>query len=178
MPITPQLISFPGRDRTTLHGFMYVPPGPGSFPALLWNHGSEKLPGKQEILAEFYTGHDYVFFIPHRHGQGESSSAGDYIMDLENLMRDIGMGTSSADEFDVRIQGWYNRDVLAALVWLRQQSSVDHDRVYVSGVSFGGPDCLDRRAGSSRSARIRAVCSWGHVVGKRATSAPATPGVA
>jgi len=138
MPIPPQLVSFPGPDNTTLHGYISVPPGAGKYPALLWNHGSEKLPGKQEILAEFYTGHDYVFFIPHRHGQGKSSSAGDYIMDLEDLMRDISMGALCTDEFDVRIQGWYNRDVLAALVWLKQQSSVDQNRIYVSGVSFGG----------------------------------------
>jgi hypothetical protein len=51
--------------------------------------GAKSFPGKEEILAEFYTGHDYVFFIPHRHGQGKPSSAGDYIRDLEDLMRDI-----------------------------------------------------------------------------------------
>src|SRR6266550_103838 len=43
-------------------------------------HGSEKLPGSQPHLAEFYTSHFYVFFVPHRRGQGRSP--GPYMQDL------------------------------------------------------------------------------------------------
>ncbi len=38
----------------TLKGFLYKPAGAGPFPAVLWNHGSEKLPGWQPELAAFY----------------------------------------------------------------------------------------------------------------------------
>jgi carboxymethylenebutenolidase len=134
----PQLITFPGPDSMTLHGYIYVPQGQGPFPALLWNHGSEPDPGEEQTLADFYVGHQYVFFIPHRHGQGKSSDAGDYIVDLEQLVQNIGMGPSCAAEFDVKIQGWYTRDVLAALAWLKQQSSVNPSKIYMSGASFGG----------------------------------------
>src|ERR1700692_1102047 len=40
-----------------LHGFIWKPEGTGPFPAIVWNHGSEKLPGSQPALAKFYTAH-------------------------------------------------------------------------------------------------------------------------
>jgi carboxymethylenebutenolidase len=138
MATTPQLIIFAGPDSMALHGYFYVPDGTGPFSALLWNHGSEKEPGEEQTLADFYVGHGYAFFLPHRHGQGKSSDAGDYIMDLEQLVQNIGVGLAFVDEFNVKIQGWYNRDVLAALEWLKQQSSVDSNKIYMSGASFGG----------------------------------------
>src|SRR5262249_45290324 len=71
--------SFP-RGELTLHGFLYKPEGKGTFPGVVFNHGSEKQPGGQAQLAKFYTRNGYVFFIPHRHGQG--LSPGDYIVEL------------------------------------------------------------------------------------------------
>jgi carboxymethylenebutenolidase len=133
-----QLINFPGPDHKTLHGYMYMPQGPGPFQAMLWNHGSEKLPGQEQTLADFYVGAGFAFFLPHRSGQGQSSNAGDYIMDLEQLVRNVGMDSHCVDEFDVKIQEWYNRDVLAALAWLKEQSYVNPRKIYMSGASFGG----------------------------------------
>lgn len=45
-PSTARPISFPSSGGT-LYGFLYVPEGKGPFPAVLWNHGSEKRPGWQ-----------------------------------------------------------------------------------------------------------------------------------
>src|SRR5262252_8910742 len=78
-PGAPKLVSFPSGDLT-LRGFLYKPEGEGPFPAIIWNHGSEKLPGQQPDLAKFYTKQGFVFFVPHRHGQGRSPGA--YIQDL------------------------------------------------------------------------------------------------
>src|SRR5262245_53624914 len=61
----PALVSFPSR-ALTLKGFLYKPEGTGPFPAIIWNHGSEKLPGQQPDLARFYTSKGFVFFLPHR----------------------------------------------------------------------------------------------------------------
>ena len=44
-PLTKQLITFNSRDLT-LVGFLFKPEGPGPFPAVVWNHGSEKEPGR------------------------------------------------------------------------------------------------------------------------------------
>jgi len=78
----PEEVVFPS-DKLQLHGFLWKPEGQGPFPAVLWNHGSEKLPGSQPTLAAFYTSHHYVFFVPHRRGQGRSP--GEYIQDLVGL---------------------------------------------------------------------------------------------
>src|SRR5215472_16932117 len=71
-------VSFPS-GTLTLHGFVFKPSGTGPFSAVLWNHGSERLPGRLQQLADFFTGKGYVFFVPHRRGQGRSSDAGPYI---------------------------------------------------------------------------------------------------
>src|SRR5580693_9929305 len=60
-------VSFPA-GGLTLRGFLYKPSGSGPFPAMIWNHGSEKQPGWQPELAAFYNSHGFVFFLPHRHG--------------------------------------------------------------------------------------------------------------
>ena len=64
-------VIFPS-GKLQLHGFLWKPEGEGPFPVLVWNHGSEKLPGSQPALAAFYTAHHYLFFVPHRRGQGRS----------------------------------------------------------------------------------------------------------
>ena len=33
-------------DGLTLAGFLFQPDGPGPFPGLVWNHGSEKIPAR------------------------------------------------------------------------------------------------------------------------------------
>jgi predicted acyl esterase len=57
-----------------LHGYLYKPAGAGPFPAMLWNHGSDR---NAEIpffplLAPLYVDAGYVLFIPMRRGQGHS----------------------------------------------------------------------------------------------------------
>jgi hypothetical protein len=47
----PEEVVFPGGGRE-LHGFLWKPEGDGPFPAVLWNHGSEKLPGSQPARRE------------------------------------------------------------------------------------------------------------------------------
>lgn len=118
----------------TLQGFLYRPPGDGPFPAVLWNHGSEKLPGAQPELAAFYVTHGYVFFVPHRHGHGKSP--GDHIMDLEQRLQRLPADVRQHEI--VRLHEKYNDDVAAAAAWLAGQPFVDRDRMVMSGVSYGG----------------------------------------
>lgn len=139
-----------------MHGYYYVPAGTGPFPAVLWNHGSERVPGAQAELAEFYTAHGFVFFLPHRRGQGKSPGA--YIMD--EIRR-------SHDEFAaVQFQQEANQDVVAAMTWLRAQKEVDANRIVVSGCSFGGiQTLLSAEKGLGARAFIAfapAAQSWGN----------------
>src|SRR5271166_6743500 len=101
-----------------LHGFLWKPQGAGPFPAVLWNHGSEKLPGSQPTLAGFYTAHSYVFFVPHRRGQGRSP--GDYIQD--QIERAPG---NERAQLMVALQEAEVSDVVAALDYLKSRPFVD-----------------------------------------------------
>jgi dienelactone hydrolase len=130
----PEEVVFPS-GKQELHGFLWKPEGVGPFPAILWNHGSEKLPGSKPHLAGFYTAHSYVFFVPHRRGQGRSP--GDYIQDLiaqappyERARRMVEL---QEDEVD---------DVIAGLTYLKSQPFVDPTRIAVSGCSYGGIQTL------------------------------------
>ena len=129
-PPNAKLVSFPSSGGT-LYGFLYVPEGTGPFPAVLWNHGSEKRPGWQPELAAFYNAHGFIFFLPHRRGQGRSPGA--YIMDEIRS----GRGSNAAQAHEDA-----NRDVVAALNWLKTQPQVDPARIVVSGCSFGGIQTL------------------------------------
>jgi carboxymethylenebutenolidase len=130
-PSNARPVSFPSSGGT-LYGFLYAPEGKGPFPAVLWNHGSEKRPGWQPELASFYNSHGFVFFLPHRRGQGRSP--GPYIMD------EIRGGRGSM--LAVQAQQAANEDVVAAMNWLKTQAEVDASRIVVSGCSFGGIQTL------------------------------------
>src|SRR5271165_3360071 len=103
----PEEVVFPSGGRQ-LHGFLWKPEGAGPFPAIVWNHGSEKLPGSQPALANFYNSHSYVFFVPHRRGQGRSP--GDYIQDLVAQAP-----PQDRARFMVQLQDAEVHDVIAAL---------------------------------------------------------------
>ncbi len=125
----------------TLKGFIYKPQGSGPFPAMIWNHGSEQKPGWQPELAAFYNSKGFVFFIPHRHGHGRS--AGEYIVDVNaRLVKEHHGNQKAAWKDQVALHDVYNKDVAAAVEWLKAQPYVDRNRIVMSGVSYGGIQTL------------------------------------
>ncbi len=118
-----------------LHGFLWKPEGNGPFPAIVWNHGSEKMPGSQPVLAKFYTAHSYVFFVPHRRGQGRSP--GVYIQDLV-----IQAPPGARAWRMVELQEAEVDDVIAGLNYLKSRAFVDPARIAISGCSYGGIQTL------------------------------------
>lgn len=130
----PAEVVFPAAGRE-LHGFLWKPDGPGPFAAILWNHGSEKLPGSQPVLARFYLAHSYVFFVPHRRGQGRSP--GEYIQDLVAQSPPSERARRMVELQQVEVE-----DVVAALNYLRSLSFVDPARIAISGCSYGGIQTL------------------------------------
>ena len=143
-PADAQLVDFRARDGAELHGYFYLPAGrgPGPFPAVLWNHGSERFPGWQPELAAFYTANGFAFFIPHRRGQGQSSAAGPYIVDRQPSRLAIFATGASAGRKIIALHEEANHDVEAALAWLKARPDIDPGRIVMSGVSFGGIQTL------------------------------------
>jgi dienelactone hydrolase len=138
-PGTPRLVSFPSGDLS-LRGFLYKPEGEGPFPSIIWNHGSEKLPGQQPDLARFYTKQGFVFFLPHRHGHGRSPGA--YIQDLIEKYAAIEKNRTLVQKYMVKLLEEHNQDVIAAVEWLKGQPFVDQQRLVMSGGSYGGIQTL------------------------------------
>ena len=118
-----------------LHGFLYKPEGQGPFPAVLWNHGSERRPGWLPELAPLFVSRGYALFIPHRRGQGRSP--GEYVMDLLDRANQSG-GSSARSRMLVELMEQHLQDQVAALAYLKGLPNVDPQRLAVAGCSFGG----------------------------------------
>ena len=138
-PPNPREVVFASEGRE-LHGFLYCPEGKGPFPAIQWNHGSEKLPGSRPDLAAFYLSHGFVFFVPHRHGHGRSS--GDYIVDLQARAQHELNDRAAVHQRIIELHELYLKDTLAAAAWLHSQPFVITNRIFMSGVSYGGIQTL------------------------------------
>jgi carboxymethylenebutenolidase len=133
-PPAPAEVTFPS-GSLALHGFLYKPEGKGPFPAVLWNHGSERRPGWLPELAPIFLNKGYIFFIPHRRGQGRSP--GDYVMDLLDRANQSG-GPQARNRKLVELMELHLEDQTAALDYLKGLPEVDPRRITVAGCSFGG----------------------------------------
>jgi carboxymethylenebutenolidase len=148
-----------------LHGWIYKPPGAGPFPAVIWNHGSEKEPTAHPELGKFYTSHGFVLFLPVRHGH--TPSPGDYIQDVIDQYRSRVQDKASFQKMVVELQDVYNQDVVAAIAWIKEQPFVDRKHLVVTGCSYGGiQTLLTAEQGLGVSAFVSfapAAMSWANV---------------
>ena len=126
--IEPALVTF-ASGELTLSGFLYKPAGDGPFPAVVYNHGSEPLPGPKPDQARFYVAHGFVLFVPHRRGHGRSKDAGS--------AEPIGAGPDVIDALVAQ-----NDDVLAAIAYVAALPYVNPKRIAVAGCSYGGIETL------------------------------------
>ncbi len=126
-------VSFPN-GSITLSGFVWKPIGPGPFPAVVWNHGSEQFPGDLANVAATFLKAGYVFFIPHRRGHGRSAAAGPYIVDQLAATPN----TAAWSRLLVDLHHVHLTDQLAAVAFLAARSYVDANRIGTMGFSFGG----------------------------------------
>jgi dienelactone hydrolase len=154
----------------TLVGYLYKPDGPGPFPTLVWNHGSEQDPGagpQFDSVAAIFVPAGYAVLAPLRRGHGDSQ--GDYIQDrLAVTFRQS--GAAAAERLMVQLMGSEQlSDQLAGLAYARTLAFVDTSRLVVAGCSYGGIQTLlaaERGAGFKAALAISpAALSWrGHLV--------------
>ena len=149
-------VTFKNGDLT-LGAMVWKPAGHGPFPAVLWNHGSEKGPGgdgSNPLLGPVFAAQGYVFFMPFRRGQG--TSQGTWIVDATNAA-----APAEQPALIARLHATEQlSDQLAGLAYLRSLSYVDDGNVAVAGWSYGGIQTVlgagDASAGISRSRRVHA----------------------
>jgi dienelactone hydrolase len=151
-----QTVNFKSGDHTLL-GVLHKPEGRGPFPALIWNHGSEKAPeaGPQfgSVASTFVPGR-YVVFAPVRRGHGDSKER--YILDV---IKQTGAaeGIQAAKRMTVQLlETEHLDDQLAGLAYLKQLPFVDRDRIAVAGCSYGGIQTL---LGAERNVDYKAAIS-------------------
>jgi dienelactone hydrolase len=136
---TAQDVTFPSVGRE-LKGWLYKPEGKGPFPAIIWNHGSEKQPRAHPELGKFYTSHGFVVFLPVR--RGHEPSPGQYIQDSWEAYRKEASDPSKIAAKIIQLQEECNQDVVAAVEWIKKQQVVDAKNIAVTGCSYGGIQTL------------------------------------
>jgi carboxymethylenebutenolidase len=133
-PVTPREVVFPS-SGLDLRGYLWEPSGHSPSPAVLYNHGSEKLPGSKPLLGAFFTAQGFAFFVPHRRGQG--LSPGQYISDFVAQAPPAQQNQVVVDQLVAQTD-----DVAAALTYLLSLPEIDHSRIVVAGCSYGGIETL------------------------------------
>ena len=132
-------------DGNKLVGYLYKPKGDGPFPAVVWNHGSEKdanlsQTGPWQRLADVFVPAGYVLFGPQRRGQG--GSEGQYIEDVKDKEKKL-RGKEAAQRLWVRLMGSQQlEDQLAGLEHLKKLSYINRHRIAVGGCSYGGIETM------------------------------------
>jgi carboxymethylenebutenolidase len=168
----PGAATIPARQAVTfdaggheLRGILFRPQGDGPFPAVIWNHGSEKSPGSGpefESVASIFVPAGYVVFAPVRRGHGFSK--GQYILDVIQQTK-ASKGADAAARMAVHLlETEQLDDELAGLGYAKQLPFVDPNRIAVTGCSFGGIETLlgaERNAGYKAAVAISpAALSW------------------
>lgn len=123
-----------------LQGFLFVPPGDGPFPCMIYNHGSGVLEGHEDNatpgIAILLNSWGIACFFPHRRGYGFSPGPD---------WRSECSAPAFSPEYNVqlvkRLAGECD-DVLAAFAYLATLPRIAPARIGVMGSSFGGVNTL------------------------------------
>ena len=139
----------------TLVGVVYKPEGPGPFPTVIWNHGSERTPGASrqfDAVADIFVPAGYAVFAPSR--RGHDSSEGAYISDLMDA-EEKKHGPDGAARLTVQLlETEQLDDQFSGIAYAKTLPFVDVNRMVVAGCSFGGIESLlaAERGGGLRAA--------------------------
>ena len=135
-----------------LQAYVWRPEGKGPFPALVYNHGSERDPivGTDGVIARFFTHNGFVVLFPYRRGAGKSEG-----VHWEARVHKLPKSAQDQGTIDALVAE--NDDVVSAVDWLRAQPFVDRAAISVAGCSFGGIETL---LTAERSLGLRAAVDF------------------
>ena len=163
-PFHKQRVTFKSGDLTLL-GYVYHPDGPGPFPTVIWNHGSEPHPGDRQFdaVAAIFVPAGYAVFMPVRRGQG--GSQGTYIHDTITALSATNEDSALATTVHL-LETEQLDDQLAGLAYAKSLPFVDQRRLVVAGCSYGGIQTLlaaERKVGFRAAMPISpAAQSWAY----------------
>jgi carboxymethylenebutenolidase len=163
-PFNKQRVTY-ANGALTLVGFIYKPDGPGPFPTVVWNHGSEPNPGggpQFDSVAAIFVPAGYVVVAPTRRGHGDSQ--GTYIEDVIRATYQRSGDAATTRLMVELMAGEQLSDQLAGLSYAKSLAFVDTSKLVVAGCSYGGIETLlaaERGAGFKAAMPISpAALSW------------------
>lgn len=142
----PSIVSFTS-DGTILRAYLYKPNGQGPFPVVIWNPASSKGmfgPGDDSqfsALARHAVDRGYALFVPDRHSNSQSRGmvkGGELTEQLRGESSDL----ASVERRAVEFYESHNKDVLAAIEFIKAQSFIDDRRVVMAGSASGAVQSL------------------------------------
>jgi dienelactone hydrolase len=123
-----------------LKAYLFLPPGPGPFPCMIYNHGSGVTKGSEDAvqpgIAAALMSWGIACLYPHRHGYGNSPGPD---------WRSECPAETFSPEYNRQIIARLDResaDVVAALAFARTLPELMPERIGVMGSSFGGVNTL------------------------------------
>jgi carboxymethylenebutenolidase len=165
--IAPQTVEIPS-GNLRLKALLWMPAGPGPFPAVLFSHGSGGADSQHtagftmteaaERLGPLFVKHGYAFLYLLRRGHGLSADQGPFMQDI--LQREeAAKGKEARQHLQfILLTTDHLDDVLAALSFLKTVRGVDPHRIAVAGHSFGGQLTL---LAMERDRTVRAAVTFG-----------------
>ena len=129
-------LRIPG-EKGALQAYLWRPDGPGPFPAIVYNHGSEKeaYAALQGDVGPFFRSQGFVVLFPYRRGAG--GSEGPYWRDEQQKLPLVDREAGT-----IKLLEEENADVVAGVEYLKAQPYVDAKHISVAGCSFGGIQTL------------------------------------
>jgi len=165
----PQTVEIPS-GALHLKAYLWAPPGPGRFPAVLFNHGRSDsaqwhwragnltLAAAAQAIGPVFARHGYVLLFPFRRGEGLSADQGDFIGDLLEREKSS-KGIEAKNDLQLTLlRTDHLDDSLASLAFLKKLPNVDARRIAVIGHSFGGQITLLEAV---RDHTVRAAVTFG-----------------
>lgn len=134
-----QQVTYPSQ-RHILKGILYLPPGDATVPAIIWLHAAKKDPEAEPELAAFYLSHGYAFFQPML--SGHNGNPGKTVDERMAPAKAEDIGNPTQDARFVSLLEDAAGDTDSALRWLESNPRIDKSRIFLSGISYGGLECL------------------------------------